>query len=246
MGRNGVPVDDSAACTVESPAPGLSVWQPRRGFRYALDPFLLAGFALEGGVPSRFLDAGTGSGIAALLLARLGIPGEGIDIRPEWITMATRSRDESCDVHGAPLRLDLAVQDLRARDETPVELALMNPPYLPNGRGVLPRDPLRAAGRHELAGGLAELVPALARAARRVALIVPAHRGAELEALLVSAGRPPRRRLRVGDVLHLVEGRAVFVGEIEDTSCEAPRQGWFPERIRALYAAVGVRLPLPG
>ena len=35
--------------TREVPGPGLAVWQPARGFRYAADAFWLAGFALEGG-----------------------------------------------------------------------------------------------------------------------------------------------------------------------------------------------------
>ena len=79
----------------DEPAPGLKVWQPRRGFRYGLDSILLAGWALEGGRPKRFLDVGTGSGIVALLLARLGIPGVGIDVRSDWIDLARRSAEDS-------------------------------------------------------------------------------------------------------------------------------------------------------
>lgn len=226
-------------CTVEAPAPGLRVWQPRRGFRYALDPFLLAGFALEGGSPASFLDAGTGSGIVALLLARLGLPGVGLDVRPEWIGLCARSLAESRAAEGGPLPLVFHVGDLRTWAAPPVELALMNPPYLPNGRGVLPADPLRAAGRHELAGALAELVPALCRAAPRVALVVPAARGPELEALLRASGRPPSRRLRVGEVLWLVEGRADHAGPPADDEAPAPRQDELPPRLAALYARVG-------
>jgi hypothetical protein len=37
-----------------------------------MDPFFLAAWALEGGPPGRFLDAGTGSGIVALLLTVFG------------------------------------------------------------------------------------------------------------------------------------------------------------------------------
>lgn len=222
--------------TRESPAPGLVVYQPARGYRYALDPFLLVGWALDAGLPARFLDVGTGSGIMALLLARLGVPGEGIDIQQEWIALAQRSAAES------KLTLDLYVQDVRERREPPVELVLCNPPFWRLGSGPVSSDLMKAAARHEMNGSLAELVPALARSGERLAMVVPAARGEEAAGLLAAAGRPLRRRARVDDALVLLEGREG--AELREDVVVRTRGegGVWSAWVRACYERVGARL----
>ncbi len=219
----------------EEPVPGLRVWQPRRGFRFSLDPFLLAAFALAGERPASFLDVGTGSGIITLLLARQGLVGEGIDLHPEWITLARRSARES--------GLDVAfeVQDIRARAAAPVALALSNPPFWRLGEGPLPPDPLRAAARHELNGGLSEIVAGMARAAPRVALVLPARREAEAVRALASVDRPLCRRVRVEQKLVLLEGRVGGV-LLEDEQVRLREEGGWSDWARACYARVGGRL----
>ncbi len=221
--------------TVERPAPGLVIYQPSRGFRYAMDPFLLAGWALEGGRPEGFLDVGTGSGVIALLLGRLGIPGEGIDVRPEWISLAQRSARES------GLSTTFKHQDIRTRTDPETALGLCNPPYRPAGSGPLPDDPSRAAARYELNGSLAEIVPALCRAASRVAMVVPARRADEAARLMLQAARPLRRRVWVDDALALLEGQAGAHLE-QDDRVAARINGEFSPWVRALYARLGARL----
>ncbi len=220
----------------EEPLPGLVIWQPRRGFRFSMDPFLLASFALDGERPERFLDVGTGSGVIALLLARQGLAGEGIDVQPEWITLARRSAQDS------GLEVRFAVQDIRARAEGPVALALANPPYWRQGEGPLPADPLKAASRHELHGTLAELIAGMARAAERVALVLPARREGEALGLLAGAGRPITRRVRVDRSLVLLEGRAGGVLVQDEQVSAREGEGW-SAWTRARYARLGVKLP---
>jgi tRNA1(Val) A37 N6-methylase TrmN6 len=222
--------------TCEEPAPGLKVWQPRRGFRYGLDPILLAGWALEGGRPARFVDVGTGSGIVALLLARLGIPGVGIDVRPEWTDLARRSAEES-----GLANVSFVQGDVRSAALDRVDLVLANPPYRREGQGTMSPHPGKAEATHELAGTLAELVDAMCALGDRVALVLPVHREAEARDALARAGRAPRRLLRFDDTLSLVEGGRtpstlhVEVGTI--------REGvGFSERVRTLYARTGARL----
>lgn len=232
---------DAAALTRDSPRPGVVVYQPARGFRYAMDPILLAGWALEGGRPASFLDAGTGSGILALLLAAQGIPGLGVDVLPLWIDLARRSAAESAAPH---LRFELG--DLRSMDLPEVELAVCNPPYQPRGGGPVPAEPTRAHGRHELAGGLSELIPALARVAPRVALVLPAGRAREAVELLARAGRPLARRCRLEPALVLLEGRSPALpapdGPLEEV-LQLRRGGAFHPRVRRLYERAGVDLP---
>lgn len=222
--------------TCGEPAPGLKVWQPRRGFRYGLDPILLAGWALEGGRPKHFLDVGTGSGIVALLLARLGIPGVGIDVRSEWIDLARRSAAESglanvSFVHG----------DVRSAALERVDLVLANPPYRQEGEGSMSPVPGKAAATHELAGTLGELVEAMCKLGDRVALVLPVHREAEARDALARAGRAPRRLLRFDDTLSLVEGgKAPSTLHVEVAAIR--EEGAFSERVRTIYSRTGARL----
>ncbi|MFH1467484.1 MAG: methyltransferase domain-containing protein, partial [Pseudomonadota bacterium] len=155
-----------ALSTRDQPAPGLVVYQPRRGFRYAMDPFLLAAWSLEGGSPVHAVDLGCGSGIMALLLARLGVQVQGFDVRPEWVALARRSAADS----GLSVAFELA--DVRALDRPPADLALLNPPYLAAGRGHPSPDPWKAAARTELNGTLAELIAAGARLGARLCVVL--------------------------------------------------------------------------
>ena len=223
----------------EEPAPGLKVWQPLRGFRYGLDAILLAGWALEGGRPKRFLDVGTGSGIVALLLARAGIPGMGVDVRSEWIELARRSAEDS----GLD-NVSFVHSDVRTAAIDGVDLVLANPPYRPEGQGTMSPDPGKAASTHEMSGTLAELVEAMCKLGDRVALVLPIQREAEARDALARAGRAPRRLLRFDDTLALIEGGKtpstlhVEVGSIREG-------GAYSVRVRTLYARTGARLAAP-
>ena len=106
--------------TRDTPAPGLVVPQPRKGFRYGSEAFWLVGLATEDGVPATALDLGTGSGIMALLLARLGANVEAVDVRPEWragwdVAVAESALAGSVDFRTADVR-DVAVAVLEVDD----------------------------------------------------------------------------------------------------------------------------------
>ncbi len=224
--------------TRDEPAPGLVVHQPRRGFRYAMEPFLLAGWVLERHAGARFLDVGTGSGIVALLLASRGLAGEGIDVLPAWIALARRSAADS----GLAGRVRFRVADVRREKAGGFDLAVANPPFFEPGAGPLPADPFRAAGRHALAGGLAAIVAGMARRAPACALVLPRRRAGDGARALAAAGRPLARRLDLGDTFTLLEGR---VGAERPEAERAPLAdaAGTSARVRSLYAAVGARPP---
>jgi len=230
-------VSVAALDTVAShPAPGLTIHQPRRGFRYSLDPFLLAGFVLEGGAPTSVLDVGSGSGVIALVLARAGVPAvHAVEIRPEWAPLqAASARDSGLDVtwhHG----------DVRHLSAPHVMCCVSNPPYLRVGQGPTSPDPLRAHARHALAGDLDALVPAMARLAPRVAVVLPAARQEEASVLLRGAGRPAQRILRLGDRLALIDARCEGASETSAAPLFDPVRG-FSERVHALYRRAGIAL----
>lgn len=234
--------------TVDSPAPGLWVHQPARGYRYAMDPLLLVGFVIEGtppGAERRFIELGTGGGVAALLLARQGWVGDGIDVQQATLALARRSASDS----GLSARVRFTEADGRGwlrGGAPPAPVALCNPPYWPAQSGPLPADPVVAASRFALHGDLDALIPALAAMGERVALVLPLARVGEAARLLSAAGRPVRRRLDLLPRLALIEG-----GSSEAPSSpreEAPLRvdGDHSPRVQALYAAAGAALPMGG
>ena len=226
---------DTTQTSRDRPAPGLVIHQPIRGFRYAMDPFLLCAWSLEAGAPRDVVDLGTGSGIMALLLARLGVRCVGYDLRPEWITLARRSASDS----GLEVRFEHA--DIRSLPPGDADLAVLNPPYLRAGQGRPSPDPWKAAARTELNGTLAELMTAAATQARRVCLVFGADRSDDAIEALGIAGLHLCRRCDVDASLVLLEGRP-RARELEwERVSMRQGDGWSP-RVRGWYERLGARL----
>lgn len=180
----------------------LTIWQPRDGYRAAIDPVLLAAF-VRAGPGERVLDLGCGVGTAALCLARR-VPGldlHGLEIQPAYAALARRNAAENglgLVVHGG----DLA----RPPGEltgTPFDQVMMNPPYHPSEH--LPaRDAGRDTAHREGTAGLAEWIDAGLRRLRP---------GGRLSVVHAPA--------RLGDILGALAGRAGGV----DILPVAPRDG---------------------
>ncbi len=185
----------------ETPAPGVVVFQPRRGFRYAADAFWLAGFALEGGRARTVVDLGTGSGIVALLLAGRGLDVVGVDVRPEWRPCWEASLSAS------DVRCRFIQDDVASWRGGPVDLVVANPPYFPAGSGPVAADPLRAAARMETTAGLADFVAAALAMADRACFVLPSEREPVALAAAREEGAGAVRRVRVGRRRVLLELR---------------------------------------
>jgi len=171
--------------------------QPRSGYRYSLDPFLLADFAAAEKGPS-IVDLGTGSGILPLLLAR-HTPARrivGIEIQGGLAEQARQAVIKA----GEQERITIVQADLRTcRELFPPEsfdAVVSNPPFRQLGRGRIAPDGERAAARHELHGGLVDFVAAaryLLKQRGRCYLVYLPERLAELLALLREARLEPKR-----------------------------------------------------
>ena len=171
--------------------------QPQRGYRYSLDPFLLADFcAPRRG--ERILDLGAGVGVVGLLLARRhpSVRVIGVEIQPDL----ARHAAENARTNALVGRCRIIRGDLR---EAPRFLppehfhrVVANPPFRRPGAGAQPPDPGRAAARQELTFTLRDLVgtsSALLRFGGALCVIHLAERLPELCRALDECGLEPKK-----------------------------------------------------
>ncbi len=188
----------SASCApdqhIEYP---LTIHQPPKGYRYSLDPFLLASFTTLK-KRERILDLGSGVGIIGLLLATRypDCTIQGIEIQRRLFDFAVRNAEEN--------RLDERVVNTlgdfrRITDyfgRASFTSVISNPPYRPLGTGRKNLDEESACARHELTGGLADVAKAAAAVIEpggKLFLIYGAQRAADLFGALRSSGFEPKR-----------------------------------------------------
>ena len=130
--------------------------QPRNGYRYSIDPFLLVDNVI-GGNARRIVDLGTGNGILPLLLSKL-FPNAlcwGLDIQREPLVCAVKN----CAKPGVKARFiqsDIRQASSLLKAES-FDLAVSNPPYRKQGSGRLNRVSAKAIARHEISLTLNEL-----------------------------------------------------------------------------------------
>ena len=123
--------------------------QPVNGYRVAIDPVLLAA-AVPARPGERILDAGTGTGAAAMCLAHR-VPGTtilGIEVQP---ALAALARDNAA-VNGFATRLEVIEGDVASprRPASPAfDHVMANPPFRQAGRATRPAAAERAMAHHE-------------------------------------------------------------------------------------------------
>ena len=197
----------------------LTLHQAPRGYRFALEAFLLADF-----VPALaahpLIDLGTGCGVVALLLARR-LPHAylmGLELQRSLAVLA----QQNVVCNGLEHRIGIVQGDIR---QVPALFpsgvfgtVVCNPPYRAVGNGRLNPNPEKAIARHELALTLPQLVQAaqhlLCRRGRLVLVYHPS-RLPELCAQLETAHMRPRR-LRLVHATTQAPASMVLVEAIRD------------------------------
>jgi len=193
------------SCTSPAPAPlkprtdrgGLSLRQPERGYRYSLDPFLLADFCSPRR-GERILDLGAGVGVIGLLLARRHptVRVTGIELQPDLALFAAENaRSNSLDGRCRIIRGDLRAAP-RFLPPEHFHRVVANPPFRRPGSGATPPDPGRANARQELTFTIADLAvtaSALLRFGGTLCAIHLAERLPELCRALDESGFAPKK-----------------------------------------------------
>jgi tRNA threonylcarbamoyl adenosine modification protein (Sua5/YciO/YrdC/YwlC family) len=168
----------------------LRIIQKLTGFRYSIDPLLLAAF-VEFDPGDRIIDLGSGSGVIPLILAGQGAHDvAGIEYQRDLADMSRRS----ILANALEDRARIVYEDVcRAGDvfeKGSFDIAVSNPPYFPVGTGHISPDETRAASRHEVGLTLGELIDGmkyLVREGGKIYLIHLASRQEELTTLLREA-----------------------------------------------------------
>lgn len=159
--------------------------QPRRGYRAAIDPVLLAA-----AVPARdgdlAVDLGCGAGAATLCLAARvpGLRAIGLERQPEMAALARAGAAAS----GLAERVTILDGDLRTPPpELPAGHAdhvLMNPPFLPAARGSRPPQPGKDAAHVEGDTDLADWLAAARRLLKGRGRLTLIHRADRIDQIL--------------------------------------------------------------
>lgn len=224
------------------PVWNLTLDQPRAGYRFSVDAFLLADFVLPLVARSPMVDLGTGCGVVALLLARRFADAHLLGIELQW-SLAQQARQNVIASELSP-RVDILQADVRhvmtLLPPGAFSTVVCNPPYHRVGEGRLNPNPAKAMARHEVALTL----PQMLESAQHVlchrgvlALIYPPARLVELCIQLDRLNLVPRR-LRL---VHVSSG-----GEASMFLIEAVRGGGDPLTVMPplyVYDAAGEYSP---
>lgn len=164
----------------------VRLFQPRRGYRVAVDPVLLAAAAPVSAGES-VLDAGTGTAAAALCLL-WRVPAcavTGLERDPDLLTLARRG----ADANGTGGRLRLVEGDLLARPGPLAGAAfdhvITNPPFHPAGAAT---PPATATGRaaHLAEAGVGAWLDACLRRLRPGGRLTLIHGGGHIDTIMAA------------------------------------------------------------
>jgi tRNA1Val (adenine37-N6)-methyltransferase len=177
----------------------VTILQRKQGYRFNLDPILLAHFAGESARGSGpVLDAGTGSGVIALLLAKKFQKSQvvGLELQRSLFELAVRN----VRLNGAEEEVSVVHGDLRKIERyfppKSFRWVVTNPPYRIAEKGRTNPDPERAVARHELGAKLGDIVQTaryLLREQGSFFAVYPAARLSQMMCGLDAAKLSPKR-----------------------------------------------------
>lgn len=187
-------------CTQDVVARGqLTLWQPKQGYRFSLDPLLLADFVGQGPYGS-VVDLGAGVGIVGLLLGKKD-PASRITLVELQTRMAqlcvANAQHNGMTNQTSVLQGDITqLAVLKQFQCGSYDWVVSCPPYYRLGQGGINPNTEEAIARHEVHLPLHSLVASAKKLLRfrgHAAMIYPANRLSELLTALPAHGLQPIR-----------------------------------------------------
>ncbi len=196
----------------------LIFYQPRKGYRFSVDAFLLADFvALKPGELA--LELGAGCGVVSLIVAKRQPEARllALEIQGRLLRCLARNIREN----QLEKRVFAVGGDLRKPPFRPgtFDVVFSNPPFYSLGSGRLPPEREEQIARHEILATLPQVVKSakiLLRHRGRLILIYPASRLDELLIALAGEGFSPKKLQMIhsypGDEGRLLRLQALKMG----------------------------------
>jgi tRNA1Val (adenine37-N6)-methyltransferase len=171
--------------------------QPRRGYRFSIEPILLARF-VRARASDLVLDLGAGCGVLGIVIAALHRPREvvAVEIQPSLADLAGRNAALNEIANMRAIAADIRARRIAGVAPASFDLVVANPPFHARGAGRESPDHGRRVARGETGAALADFVAAARRYARngaRVAFVLGAARSAEMISLMRSHRLEPKR-----------------------------------------------------
>lgn len=140
----------------------LQLFQPRHGYRYSLDPLLLARFCAEVKQGGRIADLGAGCGIISLVLARINRSATllAIENNHEMAALIERNIRHNALESRVSVLADDVINLRGSYPDSTFDLVVSNPPFRSAGSGRISPRAGRDAARHETTAGLADFIAA--------------------------------------------------------------------------------------
>lgn len=140
----------------------LQLFQPRHGYRYSLDPLLLARFCPVVKPGGSAVDLGAGCGIISLLLARINLAASvvAVENNPEMAALIELNIRHNHLETSVSVRNEDVLNLRRVYADSSFDLVVSNPPFRTAGSGKVSPKAGRDSARHETTAGLADFMAA--------------------------------------------------------------------------------------
>lgn len=138
----------------------LQLFQPRQGYRYSLDPLLLARFCPEVKPGESIIDLGAGCGIISLVLARINPAASVIAVEnnPDMAALVEHNIQHNDLSERVSVQAEDVMNLRSCCPDSTFDLVVSNPPFRKSGSGKVSPKAGRDSARHETTAGLADFI----------------------------------------------------------------------------------------